>query len=97
MKMSLVFNDKMFAPILFATSIAVNLSFLLLTRSASSLSARLPKGPPTAKRIAGKISFGIKEGEYRGDNAMNPPRVRVDHYNWLRDETREDKEVNACY
>ena len=24
---------------------------------------------------------------------MNPPRERVDHYSWLRDETREDKEV----
>ena len=117
MKMSLLFNDKTFAPILFATSIAANLSFLLFIRSASSLSSRLPKGPPIgklviiphiicilhnimsclAKKLAGKISFGIKEGEYRGDNAMNPPRIRVDHYSWLRDETREDKEVNACY
>ena len=51
MKMSLLFNDKMSAPLLFATSIAANLSFLLLTRSASSLSSRLPKGPPTGKRL----------------------------------------------
>lgn len=37
------------------------------------------------KKVVDKITFGVKDGEYRGECAMNPPRVRLDYYNWLRD------------
>jgi oligopeptidase B len=33
------------------------------------------------------------EDEFRGENAMNPPKVREDPYYWLRDDTRKKTEV----
>ena len=52
--------------------------------------------PPVAKKVPTKVYFGVdptKPGEYRGELPMNPPKIRVDSYFWLRDESREDEEV----
>ena len=47
-----------------------------------------------AKKVPHQIKFGyVGDDEDRGENPMNPPRVRIDHYHWLRDETRKNKEV----
>ena len=53
---------------------------------------------PRAKKISDLIYFGINPkdpGEDRGPNPMDPPKSRVDYYNWLRDETRKDPVVLA--
>ena len=52
--------------------------------------------PPVAKRLKENVYFGINpkdEEEFRGENAMNPPKVREDLYYWLRDDTRKKPEV----
>ncbi len=63
----------------------------------ASTSLRLSKNtPPVAKKLKEKVYFGINpkdEEEFRGENAMNPPKVREDLYYWLRDDTRKKPEV----
>ena len=88
---SLSMLDRGLGPMLFLTSMALNFLFHGRIRMVSSMS--LSSHPPKAKKIAEKIIFGAKEGENRGDKPMNPPRVRLDYYNWLRDNTRKDKQV----
>ena len=66
----------------------------LLSRRFSNL--QMSWVPPVAKKIPTKVYFGVdpnKPDEYRGDHAMNPPKIRIDSYFWLRDETREKEEV----
>ena len=65
---------------------------LLSAMRAKQLRARVP----IAKKVKDIIYFGINPkdpSEDRGPNPMNPPKERVDWYNWLRDETRKDPEV----
>ena len=54
--------------------------------------ARAPK-PPTCERKPHVVKFGAVEGEFRGDNAMNPARERIDDLFWLRDDERKDARV----
>lgn len=52
--------------------------------------------PPRAKKIEEIMYFGINpkdKHEIRGDKPMNPPKTRVDYYNWLRDNSRKDEDV----
>lgn len=59
------------------------------------MSMSSPK-PPVANKIPSKVYFGVnpsKPEEHRGDHPMDPPQVRFDNYFWLRDETREKKDV----
>jgi hypothetical protein len=47
-----------------------------------------------AKRIPHEVKFGYcGDDEDRGDNLMIPPRIRLDYYHWLRDETRKNQDV----
>jgi hypothetical protein len=39
--------------------------------------------PIKAKKIPSKITFGVNGDEYRGENAMDPPRVCNNNYNYL--------------
>lgn len=54
----------------------------------------LPPPPVAAKRDR-KVFFGKVEGEDRGPNPMDPPRVHHDPYFWLRDDDRKNPEVLA--
>lgn len=49
--------------------------------------------PPRARKCDATVAFGVVEGQFRGDGAMDPPVVHDDPYFWLRDETRKDEEV----
>ena len=49
--------------------------------------------PPRARKCAATVAFGVVEGQFRGDGAMDPPIVHDDPYFWLRDETRKNEEV----
>lgn len=49
--------------------------------------------PPVAKKVKHEIVFGYHPSQYRGDNVMNPPKKRIDYYQWLRDDDRKDKEI----
>ena len=65
--------------------------------STVAVSKRL-EAVPKAKKVAENIYFGVNpedEEEFRGNHAMNPPKVRQDFYNWLRDDDRKDSEVLA--
>ena len=90
-------TDKLLGPSLFLTSLLIvtrfryfsALSFKMSTVSNAN-SVKLVK----AKKIPHEIKFGyIGDEEDRGENPMNPPRVRVDQYHWLRDETRKNQDV----
>jgi oligopeptidase B len=51
---------------------------------------------PVTNKIPYISKFGNVEGEFRGsdkDKLMNPPIEIVDNYNWIRDDTRKNKEV----
>jgi oligopeptidase B len=51
---------------------------------------------PITNKIPYTSKFGNVEGEFRGsdkDKLMNPPIEIVDDYNWIRDDTRKNKEV----
>jgi hypothetical protein len=67
----------------------------LLRNLASTISPKnsLFIQPPIAKKVLEKIHFGFKKEQFRGDNPINPPVFRDDYYQWLRDDTRESKEV----
>jgi protease II len=74
--------------------LATNLPVLLNAMRAKYLRSQIPR----AKKIEDRIYFGVNPKdpeEDRGPNAMNPPKSRVDYYNWLRDETRKDPVVLA--
>ena len=52
--------------------------------------------PPVAKKIPHEVHFGINPinlSEARGEIPMNPPKVSIDPYFWLRDDTRSKEEV----
>ena len=49
--------------------------------------------PPAARKCDGKVTFGVFEGQDRGEGAMDPPIVHDDPYHWLRDEARTSEEV----
>jgi len=52
--------------------------------------------PPVAKKVLTNVYFGknpAKPEQWRGDDVMDPPLVRADHYFWLRDESRSKPEV----
>ena len=52
--------------------------------------------PPVAKKIPHEIHFGVNPlnpSEVRGEKPMNPPKVSIDPYFWLRDDTRSKEEV----
>ena len=52
--------------------------------------------PPVAARRRDTMYFGKhpdKPDEFRGHKAMDPPMMRYDDYNWMRDETRKDEKV----
>lgn len=69
------------------------------TRCLSTLSVSTPPAcvsPPVAAKRIDKMYFGKhpnKPNEFRGHHAMDPPIVRYDAYNWMRDETRKDEKV----
>lgn len=67
---------------------------LAASMSTGSLSLEVAK-PPVARREARAVTFGRVEGENRGPNAMDPPKVLIDDYFWLRDDRRESPEVMA--
>lgn len=67
---------------------------LAASMSTGSLSLEVAK-PPVARREARVVTFGRVEGENRGPNAMDPPKVLIDDYFWLRDDNRESPEVMA--
>ena len=54
--------------------------------------ARAPK-PPVCERKPHVVKFGVVDGEFRGDNAMDPARECVDDLFWLRDDERKDARV----
>lgn len=59
----------------------------------SSISA---KTAPIARKRRDMMYFGKhpeKLSEFRGSRAMDPPIVRYDDYNWMRDESRKDEAV----
>ncbi|KAJ1421902.1 prolyl oligopeptidase [Ochromonadaceae sp. CCMP2298] len=81
--------------LLFLTSISM---LSLVKNCARALSTPKAMKGPIAKKMLDKIYFGVNPklpDQYRGQNAMNPPRAREDSYNWLRDETRKDPHVLA--
>lgn len=49
--------------------------------------------PPVADCEDHAVVFGKVEGEDRGPNPMDPPRVRNDPYFWMRDDKRESARV----
>lgn len=51
--------------------------------------------PPIPKLVDHIVKFGKVDGEDRGPNPMDPPRVRNDPLFWLRDDSRSDPEVLA--
>jgi Prolyl oligopeptidase, N-terminal beta-propeller domain len=58
----------------------------------------LRRALPVAKKVPDTIYFGVNPKdpkEDRGPNPMDPPKTRVDEYNWLRDESRKSPEVLA--
>jgi oligopeptidase B len=91
-----VLNDKMLGPVMFASAV-IPMVLLARLRVISSLAtssvSKFPPGGVRAKRLPEKITFGVNGEENRGKNPMNPPRVRIDYYNWLRDESRRNEEV----
>jgi oligopeptidase B len=48
---------------------------------------------PFTKKIKKIVKFGKVGDEERGDNIMDPPLEIEDNYYWLRDDTRNNKEV----
>jgi oligopeptidase B len=77
-----VYGSRIFRPISrkFTTTISMNNS------------------PPVAKKIATTVYFGTNPSTpdiFRGENIMNPPKLRNDDYFWMRDETRENPAVLA--
>lgn len=59
------------------------------------MSATTPVPPPIAEHRPHDVFFGRVEGEDRGPNPMDPPRVRTDNLFWLRDDARSDPAVLA--
>ncbi|CAM9400361.1 unnamed protein product [Discosporangium mesarthrocarpum] len=64
----------------------------LAVRARNRLASTLPRPPRAAKRPH-RVKFGKVDGENRGKNPMDPPLERTDDYFWMRDDTRESKEV----
>lgn len=101
--------DGMMGPSAFILSVVLSVGNSYKTKFPRSLvsqnlSSRLfsstTSGPPTAKKIPTEVYFGVNPSdaeESRGAHAMNPPRVRVDEYFWLRDESRESEEVHLHF
>jgi oligopeptidase B len=48
--------------------------------------------PPVPKRVKTDVWFGNVNPD-RGENAMDPPISREDHYFWMRDDDRQNQEV----
>ena len=67
----------------------------LFNERVQALSAKAKAVPPVAPRRPKDIQFGKVNGEDRGPNPMDPPKIRQDPYFWLRDDTRKDKEILA--
>ena len=54
--------------------------------------------PPVAKKVNFQQYFGKhpdRPEEYRGDDVMDPPKSHSDDYQWLRDDSRTNEEVNT--
>lgn len=92
--------SKHFGPLLFVGStfmtmmVTTSRSISLKSRSFSSFT-RLYSAP-VAKKVVETIFFGktpLFPDQYRGPMPMDPPRTKLDSYNWLRDETRKDEAV----
>ncbi|KAA8492595.1 Protease 2 [Porphyridium purpureum] len=49
--------------------------------------------PPIAEKKPAQVLFGKVAGENRGESPMDPPRVRMDDYFWMRDDKRKDPKV----
>lgn len=73
-----------------------------LRRQLSSSSERVttlhkpPNTPPVAVKRRDTVYFGKhpdKPDEFRGPHAMDPPIIKYDDYNWMRDESRKDEKV----
>lgn len=51
--------------------------------------------PPIAERHLTNVYFGKESKKFKGNSPylMNPPLVKKDYYNWLRDDERKNKNV----
>ena len=70
-------------------------SYFLESRKASTslpMDTDLSK-PPIALQKPHKVIFGAVEGENRGEHPFKDQRYRDDPWFWLRDDSRENKEV----
>jgi oligopeptidase B len=55
-----------------------------------------PAVPPVAAKLRENMYFGKhpdRPDEFRGPSVMDPPILRQDDYNWMRDESRKDEKV----
>lgn len=91
---SLFTDNKMIGGVAFAT---FNLLFLARLRTLTGLSMSTASNfnskprttgvdqlkPIKTKKIPSKITFGVNGDEYRGENPMDPPRVRVSIFKFL--------------
>ena len=48
---------------------------------------------PVAKRVPHEVKFGKVDGENKGDNPMDPPKVWTDDLYWMRDDERKSEDV----
>jgi len=64
-------------------------------RRAAATIATYPDGAPKAAKRPVAVTFGVSQGQFRGEGAMDPPLVHTDPYFWMRDEAREDPGVLA--
>eukprot|EP00633_Aureoumbra_lagunensis_P005305 CAMPEP_0197320118 /NCGR_PEP_ID=MMETSP0891-20130614/57760_1 /TAXON_ID=44058 ORGANISM="Aureoumbra lagunensis, Strain CCMP1510" /NCGR_SAMPLE_ID=MMETSP0891 /ASSEMBLY_ACC=CAM_ASM_000534 /LENGTH=756 /DNA_ID=CAMNT_0042811353 /DNA_START=34 /DNA_END=2304 /DNA_ORIENTATION=- len=65
----------------------------VVTLAMMSTSCALSEGPPIAKIKPKTVYFGKVEGEDRGENPMDPPKILEDGYFWMRDDKRKDAEI----
>lgn len=88
-----------FGPLLFTSfalmSVVVASRYISLKPRTFTSLTRLYSAP-VAKKVAETMYFGkspLFPDQYRGEQPMDPPKTKIDSYNWLRDETRKDKTV----
>merc|ERR1712223_775343 len=70
-------------------------NYFVVSRNASTslpMDTDLSK-PPIALQKPHKVIFGAVEGENRGEYPFKDQRYRNDHWFWLRDDSRKNKEV----
>jgi oligopeptidase B len=75
----------------------------VLEKRFSTLERKLiSENPPVADKVATPVTYGVasplivpfdKEGDNRGAQPMDPPKIYTDNYYWMRDDDRKNPKI----